>query len=77
MRDFDFRIIPRLNDTKETLITRIASSNFNDIVRYNPAYLVFDENIQSHQSKRRSDSVLMGSYLVTMEVMEKVRQISH
>ena len=33
----------------------------DDIVIFNPSYSVLNENIQSHQPKRRSEGVVMGS----------------
>ena len=62
MRDIDFNILPTSDDTKESLIKRIACSKYlDDIVIYNPTYCVLNENVQSHQPKRRSEGVVMGS----------------
>ena len=62
VKDIDSSILPTSNDTKESLIKRIACSKYlDDIVIYNPTYSVLNENIQSHQPKRRSEGVVMGS----------------
>ncbi len=62
VRDIDLSILPTSSDTKKSLIKRIASSKYlDDIVIYNPSYSVLNENIQSHQPKRRSEGVVMGS----------------
>ena len=75
VRDIDFNILPTSNDTKESLIKRIACSKYlDDIVIYNPTYCVLNENVQSHQPKRRSDKVLSwDQYTNTMDVMEKAK----
>ncbi len=62
VRDVDFSILPTSNDTKESLIKRISNSKYlDDIVIYYPTYSVLNETIQSHQPKRRSEGVVMGS----------------
>ena len=62
VEDIDFSLIPKSNDSKEYLISRIASSKYlYDIVIYNAAFSVLNENLHSHQPKRRSEGVIMGS----------------
>ena len=60
--ELDSNLLPKSIDTKEDLISRIATSKYlDDIIIYNPAYSVLNEDIQSHQPKRRSEGVAMGS----------------
>ena len=60
--ELDSNLLPKPLDTKEDLISRIATSKYlDDIIIYNPAYSVLNEDIQSHQPKRRSEGVVMGS----------------
>ena len=64
IEEIDYSFIPKSNDSRESLISRIESSKYlDDIVIYNPAYSVLNENIHSHQPKRRSEGVMMVSIL--------------
>ena len=71
VKDIDFRSLSASNDTKESLIKRIASSKyFNDIVIYNPTHSVLNENIQSHRPKK---VLSWDQSSGTMQVMETVK----
>ncbi len=63
--DMDKNLIPKAQDTKATLISRISASSYlDDIVIYNPAYSVLNGDIKSHQARRRSEGVVMGSTFI-------------
>ena len=61
LEDIDSSILPHLHDDKKSLLSRIASSKYlDDIVIYNPRFSILNEDITSHQPKRRSEGVVMG-----------------
>ncbi len=60
--DIDANLFPKESDDKVSLSQRISKSTYLDgIVIYYPSHSVLNDSLNSHQPKRRSEGVVMGS----------------
>ena len=60
--DIDANLFPKESDDKVSLSQRISKSTYlDDIVIYYPSHSVLYDSLNSHQPKRRSEGVVMGS----------------